>query len=346
VAEVITRGGGLVLGVGGEVLGASGEPCIFDWTALEVVAARPDLGLAWPPSHRERFIVVASQRALEKIPEWRASVWQKCRARTDFDLSLTPTGWRMAGIIRERQVRCGDVLLVLGGGAGAEHLAELYQAEGKPVIAVDADLGAISHDGKGGGSYLHKLALSKAGMFFALRDGTGSSTARLTTLRLHSKSDVGLLASETANLIADLRPPTAFYIRLLATDHVEFPSVERFFRDVVDVVVKDRGFTPREIGRDRPEAAFMNVEIFEMLHRAGLVIVDLTGVRANCMMELGYALGRRRRVVLSAKKGTSLPFDEDKLPTYMWENSGALENRIGAYRDWLDRNIELPPLIE
>jgi hypothetical protein len=70
------------------------------------------------------------------------------------------------------------------------------------------------------------------------------------------------------------------------------------------------------MGRARPESAFMNTEIFEALHRAALVVVDLTGVRPNCTMELGYALGRRRRYVISAQTGTKLPFDEDKLPTY------------------------------
>jgi hypothetical protein len=154
------------------------------------------------------------------------------------------------------------------------------------------------------------------------------------------------LAKEAVDLIADLRPPRAFYVRLLATDHPEFPDVERFFRDVVDVVVVERGFTPYEMGRGRPEAAFMNVEIFEALHRIGLVVVDLTSVRPNCMMELGYALARRRRVIISAKKGTPLPFDEDKLPTFMWERIDSPDERIKAYRDWLDRNMELPPLVE
>jgi hypothetical protein len=63
----------------------------------------------------------------------------------------------------------------------------------------------------------------------------------------------------------------------------------------------------RPVGRGRPVAAFMNVEIFAGLHRGGLVVVDLTGVRPNCTMELGYALGRRRRYVISAEKGTKLP---------------------------------------
>lgn len=133
---------------------------------------------------------------------------------------------------------------------------------------------------------------------------------------------------------------------LLATDHPDYPAVERFFRDVVGAVAVERGYTPREMGRGRPEAAFMNVEIFEALHRAGLVVVDLTGVRPNCMMELGYALARRRLVVISAKKGTTLPFDEDKLPTYMWEDVGTRDERIRSYRDWFDVYRELPPVVQ
>jgi hypothetical protein len=147
-------------------------------------------------------------------------------------------------------------------------------------------------------------------------------------------------------LIDDLRPPTAFFVRLLDTSAPEYPAVEGFFRKVVDQVVTMRGYTPREMGRGRPEAAFMNVEIFQALHRAALVVVDLTGVRPNCTMELGYALGRRRRLVISAQKGTKLPFDDDKLPTYFWANDGRLDNRRRAYLDWLARNSELPPIVD
>ena len=178
------------------------------------------------------------------------------------------------------------------------------------------------------------------------RVGAGGAAARLSSLRLTAASEVDALATEAANLMADLRPRPAFYVRLLATDHPDFPEVERFFRDVVDAVVAERGFTPREMGRGKPEAAFMNVEIFEALHRAGLVVVDLTGVRPNCTMELGYALARRRRVVISAKKGTRLPFDPDKLPTYMWEDKATRDERVAGYCEWLDRYIELPPLVE
>jgi len=252
----------------------------------------------------------------------------------------------MAGIIRERQVLRGDILVAFGGGAGVEHLAERYRDEGKPVVPIDAELGAFNNDGNGGSRFLHERALSDPDAFFRLRDGAGSAAARLSSLRLRQDSDSNTFAKELARLLADLRPPSAFYVRLLSTDHENYPEVERFFRDVVDAVAADRGFTPREMGRGNPDRAFMNVEIFEALHRAGLVVVDLTGVRPNCMMELGYALARRRRVVISAKRGTTLPFDEDKLPTYFWADVGTPADRIRSYRDWFDRYSELPSLVE
>ncbi len=252
----------------------------------------------------------------------------------------------MAGVIRERQVRRGDLLLAVGGGAGVEHLAALYRDDGKPVIPIHAEIGALSNDGNGGSRFLHERALADVGAFIHLRDEAGSAAARLSSLRLTASTNIETLAGEIISLIADLRPRTAFYVRLLATDHPDFASVERFFREVVDVVVVERGFTPREMGRSQPEVAFMNVEIFEALHRAGLVAVDLTGVRPNCMMELGYALARRRAVLISAKKGTELPFDSDKLPVFVWNDARSPADGTTQYREWLDRFGDLPPIVE
>ena len=64
------------------------------------------------------------------------------------------------------------------------------------------------------------------------------------------------------------------------------------------------------------------------------------------MMELGYALGRSRRVVISAKKGTQLPFDQDKLATCFWDDAASPDERRAEYGDWIDRYGELPPIVE
>ena len=43
-----------------------------------------------------------------------------------------------------------------------------------------------------------------------------------------------------------------------------------------------------EIGTDASDHAFMNVGIFESLHFSSMAIVDVTGERPNCFIELGY----------------------------------------------------------
>jgi hypothetical protein len=343
---LIDDGHGLVVTASGEPRGESRVPIIFDWTLLEPVGAAPDPAPGWPTTGRARFVAVGSGSGLAKRPEDRNALWESCSGRTDFSLVVAPPGWRMAGIIRERQVAAGDVLIVLSGGAGGEHLAQLYRSEGKPVIPLNAQLGASQRDGSGGGTVLHARALETPNDFFTLREDVGSAAARLNALNLDAATDVDALAAATVALIDDLRPPTAFYVRLLAPGEPEYPAVERFFRDVVDPVIVERGFTPREMGRETPEMAFMNAEIFNVLHRAALVVVDLTAMRTNCLMELGYALGRRRRFVISAQDGTRLGFDHDKLPTYFWNDADTIDERRVSYREWLDLYSDLPPIVE
>ena len=343
--RLVDRGFGLVFGIGGEPLGNEGLPCIFDWTVLKAVAAAPSSGLEWPSDRPGRFRIVASQRALDRVPDSRRAMWNNCATRPDLELQLSPPGWRMGGVIRAAQVLSGDLLVALGGGAGVEQLAKLYLDEGKSVIPIKSDLGAIVGDGNGGASYLHGLALSETGSFFDLCDGAGSATSRLAALRIEAGSEPSAVAEAAISLIDDLRPPRAFYVRLLNTELDEFEPVESFFRQVVDPVVTANGLTPYEVGRHPSLSAFMNVEVFEGLHRAALVVADLTGARPNCTMELGYALARRRRVIITAMQGTRLPFDSDKLPTHFWSHEQPQEHRQNAFQSWLERHIDMPPLV-
>ena len=76
-SRLVHGGAGLVLGVGDEPLGSEGLPCIFDWTVIEAIAAVPMRSLEWPSDRPGRFRVVASQRALERIPGSRRTMWER-----------------------------------------------------------------------------------------------------------------------------------------------------------------------------------------------------------------------------------------------------------------------------
>lgn len=345
VRAVIEAGGGSVLGCGDEPVSGAGIPCTFDWTILEAIESFDDPAPNWPSRRGSRFVVVASQRALEKIPEGRKALWRACLERSDIEIETPPPGWKMGGLIRARQVRHGDVLVALGGGAGTEQLAALYRDEGKGVVPVRADIGSLSDDGNGGSSYLHARALETPSDFFDIEDSSGGRVSRLVGLNLDDADRQSEVGASTWGLLNALRSPAAFYVRLLATNHEEFGSVEAFFRGTVDPVVAEEGYKSYEMGRDPPRAAFMNVEIFERIHRAALVVIDLSGVRPNCMMELGYALGRERAVVVTAKSNTQLPFDSDKLPVFFWDDGGDAASRTSEFRAWLERHARRVPLV-
>ena len=345
VTAVIEAGGGLVLGCGDEPVNDGNVPCTFDWTILEAISSFDDPAPNWPSRLGSRFVVVASQRALEKVPEGRKALWRMSLDRSDLELETPPPGWKMGGVIRAKQVRHGDVLVALGGGAGTEQLAFLYRDEGKAVVPIKADVGSLSDDGNGGSAYLHARALERPSDFFEIEDKSGGGVSRLVGLNLDDidrQNDVG---TSTWDLLKALRSPAAFYVRLLATDHEAFRSVERFFRDAVDPVIAEAGYKAYEMGRDPPRAAFMNVEIFERIHRSALVVIDLTGVRPNCLMELGYALGRERVLVVTAKSNTALPFDSDKLPVFFWDDTEDTETRISEFRAWLERHARYLPIV-
>lgn len=344
--RLIADGEGLLVGAGGDPHGEAGLPCIFDWTVLEAITVAPTSDPGWPATRSGRYFAVASQSGIERVPEERQATWSSCKERFDFKLDLMPPGWRMAGLVRDRQLLHGDVLVALGGGAGVELLAQQYREDGKPVIPIHAEIGALNKDGNGGSRYLHEKALNEPDTFFHLRAGAGDVVSRLSALRLTADGAPEALAADIAELLADLRPRPAFYVRLLDPGHEDFEVVESFFRDVVDPVVEAKGFRPDEVGMHPPEQAFMNDEIFRLLHYASLVVVDLTGVRPNCMMELGYALGRHRRCLLSALEGTDLPFDSDKLPIYLWDPGAERDAKVAAYGEWFDRYGELPSIVK
>ena len=68
VKDIVGKGGGLVLGAGSEPLGDFGEPCIFDWTALQVIAEARDPASEWPAWRPGRFVAVACLAGFEGNP--------------------------------------------------------------------------------------------------------------------------------------------------------------------------------------------------------------------------------------------------------------------------------------
>jgi hypothetical protein len=154
------------------------------------------------------------------------------------------------------------------------------------------------------------------------------------------------IANRTIALLCKIARPSAFYVRLLNPAHAKFNIVESFFRNIVDPVVDEAGMNRVEIGTDKNDYAFMNVAIFDSLHFASLAIVDITGERPNCFIELGYALGNATRVIVTAEEGTKLPFDQEMIPCHFWKPANSVLDRKKALVEFWRKHINRPPIVK
>ena len=345
-------GGGIVVGVGREPRPEGAAPfapsLLFDWTALETAADCLARGFApWPAVFGLPVVVASSEKAESEIPDSRRPLYDQLLRSGQLHVESIMAGSRAAVFLRQRQATFGDALVILGGGTGVEHAADLYLSRRKPVVPFDLPLGASREDGTGGAMRLAKEARAEPSRFF--RFGSASANqegAALAGIATRSgAAPAADISSRTVGLLTKIARPGAFYVRLLNPAHAKFGLVESFFRDVVDPVVEEAGMRRVEMGADKNEFAFMNVAIFESLHFSSVAIVDVTGERPNCFIELGYAL-RGNRVLVTAEEGTNLPFDTQTVPCHFWKPGDSVADKKKALVDFWEKNINRPPIVK
>jgi len=171
VKAVMAAGGGIVVGLGREPRAEGAAPdapsLTFDWTALEAAAECLKLGHGtWPAKFGLPIVVATSEKAESEIPENRRLLYETLLRSGLLHIESIMPGSRAAAFLRQRQAVFGDALVILGGGTGVEHSANLYLQRRKPVIPLDLPLGASRDDGTGGAPRLAKEARSEPTRFF------------------------------------------------------------------------------------------------------------------------------------------------------------------------------------
>ena len=68
--------------------------------------------------------------------------------------------------------------------------------------------------------------------------------------------------------------------------------------------------------------------IYREIDAAHLMIADLTLSSANVYTEIGYALGRQKRVIQTCRSGTKLAFDVRNRRTLVYQNATTLEQKL------------------
>src|SRR5262245_49587780 len=80
---------------------------------------------------------------------------------------------------------------------------------------------------------------------------------------------------------------------------------------------------------DRKGAMYkIDDEIFSNIEQSGLIICDLTEEKPNCYFELSWAMAHKRKIIVTAKKGTKIHFDVSRFTIRFWENQRELRELV------------------
>jgi len=337
VNGLLKGGATIVTIVGSEPRAGTDEPgtpsIVFYWSVLEAVMDFSKSSASRNTGHPLARIV-CSERSEREIPVARSDLWKQLVHSRSVALDFIPPGWNSNSIKRRAQERRGDALVVIGGGAGVEESIHLYVSHGKPVLPLDIPLGCSSDDGTGGAPEMLRWARTHPRAFFP--NISEEIAAGLSLLKYGTYTNS---PKDYANAILDFLSavvrPQVFCARLADEDTKQFADVDTFFGSVVRPALSEMGYVPIEIiGKSPIRSSLIDIEIFKQMNRSPYSVVDLTGLRPSCCIELGYLLGSCKRTIVTAARGTKLPFDVKTLPCTFWDPKDPAKSTTRFHKDW------------
>ena len=137
----------------------------------------------------------------------------------------------------------------------------------------------------------------------------------------HISSDVATYAKQVVTLTKRLViPQTAFSIMSFHKDY--FPIYRVF-----EQVCKDLGFTAERTDQSvSSERIIPRIE--NGIRNSPFVLADVSDKSVNVLYEIGFARALGKDVILTARKGTTLPFDTYDLQTVFWEKPSDLRAEL------------------
>lgn len=341
VKDLIRKGASFVIPVDAEKMRPDGLPICFDWLIWDTIHKNSHMR---PVDAPNPFVVAVKHHKNEdQVPEQFAALWGALRVSSLIQIE-NAAHWNMNSKRMEAQARHGDILIALGGGEGVLFLSNLYHDAGKPVIPLNLKLGPANT----GALRLFEYGLSGSNAQHLFQsEGSTSPHSWLNRIEMPARKAVADGVRDLLDLLEALVPPKAFVVRLLNQTHADYNDVQDFFDTVVQPVIEgELGYKLIVVdGNQAYDYPRIDQEIFTKLHRSHVVLADITGLRPNCFLELGYALGRGLPTMVLAKAGTEHPFDIYSLSSHHWKTTGSAEDRRREFRTHWNSIKNRPSLV-
>jgi hypothetical protein len=199
------------------------------------------------------------------------------------------------------QVAQADVIVLIGGFEGTIRAANWAEIARKPVLPFASFGGAAAE--------IYQRELKNFDKRF------GGRIERIEFEQLNSIKD---WKDHATDIVALAEKVAESHFVLVVMSYADRPDLKDAF-GTFKRVCADMGYHCDRV-TEKNAASRILPEILGRIRRASFTIVDLTDLRPNVFYELGYADGLGGKVIVTAKRGTELPFDVKDIPTILWDS--------------------------
>jgi hypothetical protein len=207
-------------------------------------------------------------------------------------------------------IQLADVVIVIGGTEGTKCAANWSRIARKPLLPL------TNFGGSAAEIFEEELKEFEA----TLSDRIDKSEYEILN---QISSDFARIARDTISLAArTIISKYVFVIMSYSDDPKLCDAYESF-----ETICKEYEYECRRVDNTSLVDRIVP-EIFSNIKKAAFVIADLSEPKPNVYYELGYAQGLDKPVVITAYKGTPLPFDVADIPTIFWEGQKQLKERL------------------
>lgn len=206
------------------------------------------------------------------------------------------------------QIAEADVAVFIAGRKGTLLAANWARIAEKPVLGV-AQFG-------GAGERLFERERSR----FQQRYAQYVNVDEFDILS-EDTDDCSQLADDVVKLCERILTPNTVFTIMPFTE--EFRDVFDSYRDICDEFALNAERTDESDSSER-----IIPRILDGIRQSAFVIADVTTMSPNVFYEIGFAEGLARPVIVTAKKGTELPFDLADIPVLFWQSQADLRKKL------------------
>lgn len=209
-------------------------------------------------------------------------------------------------------IELADAIILIGGFTGTHRAANWARICGKPLLPVPRF-----------GEAAEKIYAEELDGFEQKYPGRLNKNEFENLAQLTSKPED--FAHTVVSLAERLKASKSVLVIMSFADDPALADAYESFKDVCKEPEFD--YDCHRIDEESNIPRILQ-ELLGQIASCAFAIVDLSDERANVYYELGYADALKKPLVVTAKKGTLLPFDVKDIPVIFWENQKGLKEQL------------------